>query len=145
MLLPSWPVRCRTVAASFPAGGALLPWPLRADAVLGGTPSLRGRLLSAAADGTPTGGVWEVDACRLELQAGSDELLAVLAGELVIQTDDGDTVQLQQGDVASLPGGVTYLLTVSEHCRVACHVSTGTTSPAPSATRGLTHQGAQLS
>jgi uncharacterized cupin superfamily protein len=94
---------------------SLAPWPLPEDSIIEGAPEVYGRIL--ARDGRAVAGLWECEPGRLELVVEGDELLVVLAGRLVIQTGQGETLLLEAGDVACLPDGTDCVLTVSERCR----------------------------
>jgi uncharacterized protein len=92
-----------------------------ADELLDGAPARRGRVLMESVDGRVSAGVWECDACRVETVVEGDELLVVIEGRLVIQTGQGQTLELGRGDVALLPDGLCCVLTVPERCRCAFH------------------------
>ena len=97
------------------SAGALAPWPLPEEAILEGSPQVRGRIL--ARDHRAIAGLWECEPGRIELVIDGDEMLVVLAGRLVIQTGQGETLLLEQGDVACLPDGTDCVVTITERCR----------------------------
>lgn len=103
------------------SAGALAPWPLDEDSIIEGSPQVRGRIL--ARDRRAVAGLWECEAGRIELVIEGDEMLVVLAGRLVIQTGQGETLLLEQGDVACLPDGTDCVLTVTERCRCVFQAS----------------------
>ncbi len=96
---------------------SLAPWPVAEESIIEGSPRMRGRILSR--NDHAVAGLWESDACRLEVVIQGDELLVVLAGKLVIQTGQGETLLLERGDVACLPDGTDCAITVAQSCRCA--------------------------
>jgi uncharacterized protein len=99
------------------AGTTLAPWPIPSDSIIEGSPSVTGRIL--ARNRRAVAGLWECEPGRIEFVVEGDELLVVLAGRLVIQTGQGETITLEAGDIACLPDGTDCVVTVSERSRCA--------------------------
>lgn len=94
----------------------LLPAPTAAMEVLDGTPTPRALLLSHGPEGL-TSGLWDCTAGRFRWTYGSDEIVHVLEGGVIVEDADGRAVTLGPGDVAHFAAGTVYTWTVPEYVR----------------------------
>ena len=82
------------------------PRPIDPEWLLDGTPQTRARSLPFFADNSSLfGTIWETTAGRFEWHYGSDELVAILEGEVEITPPTGEPFTLRRGDLVFFPGG----------------------------------------
>lgn len=86
------------------------------DAVLEGDPAAAVSWLrtTSAGDGVLYTGLFVAHPSRFRYTFAADESFHVLAGQVSIELDDGETVHLHQGDIASFPKGAGSTWTVTE-------------------------------
>jgi uncharacterized cupin superfamily protein len=71
------------------------------------------------------GGVYVSTPGTIRFTLGGDESVHVLEGEVHIEFDDGQTLDLRAGDVASFPGGSTLTWTMTTPFKEFFTVSRG--------------------
>ena len=71
-----------------------------------GTPVARARILTKSPDDRLSSGVWECTAGKFKWIYGVDEIVHILAGEVVIREEGRPAYTLSSGDVAYFPLGL---------------------------------------
>jgi uncharacterized protein len=95
------PIVMRSIATDDDLG----PRPIDADWLLEGSPQTRARSLSFTDSASLFGTIWETTAGRFEWHYRSDELVAILDGEVEITPPAGEPFTLRKGDLVFFPGG----------------------------------------
>jgi uncharacterized cupin superfamily protein len=94
------PIVVRSIATDDDLG----PRPIHPEWLLDGTPQTRARSLPFTDDASLFGTIWETTAGRFEWHYASDELVAILDGEVEITPPGGQSFMLRRGDVVFFPG-----------------------------------------
>jgi uncharacterized protein len=95
------PIVVRSIATDDDLG----PRPIHPEWLLDGTPQTRARSLPFTDNASLFGTIWETTAGRFEWHYGSDELVAILDGEVEITPPTGEPFTLRKGDLVFFPGG----------------------------------------
>lgn len=95
------PIVLRSIATDDDLG----PRPIDPEWLLDGTPQTRARSLPFTDTASLFGTIWETTAGRFEWHYGSDELVAILEGEVEITPPTGEPFTLRRGDLVFFPGG----------------------------------------
>lgn len=95
------PIVVRSIATDDDLG----PRPIDPDWLLDGSPQTRARSLPFTGNASLFGTIWETTAGRFEWHYGSDELVAILEGEVEITPPTGEPFTLRRGDLVFFPGG----------------------------------------
>jgi uncharacterized protein len=86
---------------------ALLPHPLAASCIEDGAPVARGTTLTESPDKRLSSGLWECSAGKFKVTFALDEIVHILAGEVVVREEGPGPVRtLGPGDVAYFPMGL---------------------------------------
>jgi uncharacterized cupin superfamily protein len=95
---------------------ALEPDPLPDEQILAGAPEVSARELWSAPGGGASAGVWEhTEGVSSDVEA--DEVFIVISGRATIAVEDGPTLEVGPGDVATLRAGQRTVWTVHEPLR----------------------------
>ena len=97
--------RAPIVMRSIATDDDLDPRPIHPEWLLDGTPQTRARTLPFTENATLFGTIWETTAGRFEWHYASDELVAILDGEVEITPPRGEPFTLRRGDLVFFPGG----------------------------------------
>ncbi len=95
------PIVLRSIATDDDLG----PRPIDPGWLLDGTPETRARSLPFTDSASLFGTIWETTGGRFEWHYGSDELVAILEGEVEITPPAGEPFTLRRGDLVFFPGG----------------------------------------
>jgi uncharacterized protein len=93
------------VVRSIATDDDLAPRPIHPEWLRDGTPRTRARSLPFTDDASLFGTIWETTAGRFEWHYGSDELVAILEGEVEITPPTGEPFTLRRGDLVFFPAG----------------------------------------
>ncbi len=110
--MPDLPPRLALAAADV----ELTPDPLDPETVLAGTPEVRSAELWSTADGAAAAGVWEITP-GVVTDVEAHELFVVVSGRATIAIEDGPTLEVGPGDVATLRAGDRTTWTIHETLR----------------------------
>jgi uncharacterized protein len=87
--------------------GALLPRPIEASCIEGGTPVARCITFAESPDKRLSSGLWECSAGQFKVSFALDEIVHILEGEVTVREDgDGAVYTLEPGDSAYFPLGL---------------------------------------
>jgi len=84
--------------------------------VLEGAPEARAMVLSTSGDGL-TSGLWDCTAGRFRWYFGSDEIVHIIEGEVLVEDQTGGVVTLRPGDVAHFASGTVTTWTVPDYVK----------------------------
>jgi uncharacterized cupin superfamily protein len=104
------------------AGVELEPDELDSETILAGDPQVRSRELYRAPGGAWSAGVWEITP-GVVTDVEADEVFVVLSGRATIAFEEGPTLDVGPGDVATLRAGDRTVWTVHETLRKVYAVS----------------------
>jgi uncharacterized cupin superfamily protein len=93
------------VLPAIAADDDLGPFPIDPSWMVAGTPTTRARRLMLVDDSALSGTLWETTAAQFEWHYGSDELVMIVDGEVVITPPSGSTFTLRKGDVMFVSAG----------------------------------------
>ena len=95
----------KPVIFATPADVDLMPDPINPDWVIEGTPQVRSKRIAESSDGTSSVMVWSSTAGRYNWYYTVDETLHVIAGEVFVTDENGETHRLGPGDAVFFPVG----------------------------------------
>lgn len=95
----------------------LQPDPIPRDWILEGNPTARRRLLVGSSDDRASTHMWDCSAGRFNWHYGSDEVIYVLEGSVVIEDSAGVRRRLEPGDTFLFPAGSRFHWTVPRYIR----------------------------
>jgi uncharacterized cupin superfamily protein len=91
--------------------------PIRAADIIEGTPTARSWDLHASRAGGVSMNYWDCTAGRFHWRYGTDEMIQILEGEVVVTFEDGHVETLRAGDVAHFPPGSSAVWEVPTYVR----------------------------
>jgi uncharacterized protein len=93
------------------------PFPL--DGVLEGDPDGRVHWLRTSGSGEATlqAGIFEGQPSRFRYTFETDETILVIEGQVTIELDEGESVALESGDIASFPRGAQATWNITQPLR----------------------------
>lgn len=95
----------------------LQPDPIPRQWILEGNPTARRKLLVGSSDDMASTHMWDCTAGRFNWHYGSDEVIYVLEGSVLIEDDAGGRRQLGPGDTFLFPAGSRFHWTVPQYIR----------------------------
>lgn len=95
----------------------LQPDPIPPDWILEGNPTARRKLLVGSSDNLASTHMWDCSAGRFNWHYGSDEVIYVLEGSIVIEDSAGVRRRLEAGDTFLFPAGSRFHWTVPRYIR----------------------------
>lgn len=95
----------------------LQPDPIPPQWILEGNPTARRKLLVGSSDDMASTHMWDCTAGRFHWYYGSDEVIHVLEGSVLIEDDAGVRRQLAAGDTFLFPAGSRFHWTVPRYIR----------------------------
>jgi len=95
----------KPVIFATPADVDLMSDPINPDWVIEGAPQVRSKRIAESADGTSSVMVWSCTAGRFNWYYKVDETLHVVAGEVFVTDEKGETHRLGPGDAVFFPVG----------------------------------------
>ncbi|HEY2036107.1 MAG TPA: cupin domain-containing protein [Steroidobacteraceae bacterium] len=93
------------------------PDPIPAEWILQGNPIARRKLLVGSSDNMASTHMWDCTAGRFTWHYGSDEVIYVIEGSVVVQDQAGMQRQLDAGDTFLFPAGSRFHWTVPRYIR----------------------------
>lgn len=97
----------KSIVMATPSCVELLPSPLPADWILGGTPKAWEKEVVTSRDRISRTFIWECTAGHFNWHYNKDESVVVLSGEAFLIQPDGEEVRFGAGDVGYFPAGTT--------------------------------------
>ncbi len=95
----------------------LQPDPIPPGWILEGNPTARRKLLVGSSDDMASTHMWDCTAGRFDWHYGSDEVIYVLEGSVVLEDEAGVQRRLQGGDTFLFPAGTRFHWTVPHYVR----------------------------
>lgn len=95
----------------------LQPDPIPREWILEGNPTARRKLLVGSSDDMASTHMWDCSAGRFDWFYGSDEVIYVLEGSVLVEDDAGVRRQLEAGDTFLFPAGSRFHWTVPRYIR----------------------------
>ena len=95
----------------------LQPDPIPSEWILEGNPTARRKLLVGSSDDRCSTHMWDCTAGRFNWYYGSDEVIHVLEGAVILEDAAGTRRRLEPGDVFLFPAGSTFHWTVPHYIR----------------------------
>jgi uncharacterized protein len=105
------------VVFAAPADVELAPSPINPDWIIDGRPQARAKRLTESADGTSSVTVWSCTPGRFAWHYAVDEILQIIAGEVLVTDEIGRIHRLGPGDVAYFPAGSCTVWQVTKEVR----------------------------
>ena len=93
------------VVFAVPADIELAPAPIPAHWITEGTPVAKSKRLGTSADGTSSVMAWSCTPGRFTWRYAVDEVLHIIAGEIVVTDENGQSRRLGPGDMVFFPAG----------------------------------------
>jgi uncharacterized cupin superfamily protein len=92
------------------------PYPLPAETIISGEPNAKVHWLrtSGPEERGYYSGVWTVDICKFNYVFEMDETAHILEGRVTVSEENGPTLELGPGDVASFPKGAVTVWDIKE-------------------------------
>lgn len=95
----------------------LQPDPIPREWILEGSPTARRKLLVGSSDDMASTHMWDCTAGRFNWYYGSDEVIYVLEGSVVVEDATGVPRRLDPGDIFLFPAGTRFHWTVPRYIR----------------------------
>jgi uncharacterized protein len=95
----------------------LQPDPIPREWILEGNPTARRKLIVGSSDNMASTHMWDCTAGRFDWYYGSDEVIFVLEGSVVVEDAAGARRQLAAGDIFLFPAGSRFHWTVPRYIR----------------------------
>jgi len=95
----------------------LQPDPIPREWILEGTPAARRKLLVGSSDDLASTHMWDCSAGRFDWHYGSDEVIFVLEGTVIVEDAAGVQRRLEVGDTFLFPAGSRFHWTVPHYIR----------------------------
>jgi hypothetical protein len=95
----------------------LRPDPIPAEWILEGSPTARRKLLVGSSDDMASTHMWDCTAGRFNWYYGSDEVIYVLEGSVIVEDAAGVRRRLDPGDIFLFPAGTCFRWTVPGYIR----------------------------
>jgi uncharacterized protein len=114
------PYRGHTVSQvtfASPADVELVDDPIPPHWVIAGSPQARSQRLAYSADGTSSTMAWSCTAGRFNWHYSVDETLHIIAGEVFVTDEKGQTHRLAAGDMVFFPAGTSSIWNVPHFVR----------------------------
>jgi uncharacterized protein len=93
------------VIFAVPTEAELVPAPIPAGWIIDGNPQARSKRLVTSADGTSSVMVWSCTPGRFTWHYAVDETLHIIAGEIFVTDEKGESRRLGPGDMVFFPAG----------------------------------------
>lgn len=117
-MMPQSPsIRVEDSQTSYPNPHGLNPDPIPPDWILEGHPIARSKRLVGSSDDMASTHMWDCTAGRFNWYYGSDEVIYVLEGSIVVEDGAGVRRRLEPGDTFLFPAGTRFQWTVPRYIR----------------------------
>jgi len=97
--------------------GELPEMPIEPGWILEGEPEARGKICLQTADKLVSTGLWSCTPGKFRWEFAGDEIVYLLAGEVLVSDSAGNTMTLRPGDIAEFPRGTTAVWDVRKAVR----------------------------
>jgi uncharacterized protein len=93
---------------------AMEPMTIDEASIVSGEPVASGAILYTTPDGRGSIGLYRCTPGRFRYTVEAEDFTHLLAGHIVIETDDGETIDAKAGDTYVLPAGKSMMVDVRE-------------------------------